>query len=110
MADMPTAHIWYDARCVAWIDDTNTKVVEVALDHFAHGWSAEEIQLQHRHLSLAQIHAALSYYYDHREDLDRQILEMHRSVQVLRDRHERQPLREELRQRLAHLTEERKSA
>jgi uncharacterized protein (DUF433 family) len=65
-----TKHIWLDDKGTAWIDQTNTKVVEVALDTLAHGWSPEEIHFQHPHLSLAQIHAALGYYYDHRDQLD----------------------------------------
>ena len=65
-----TKHIWLDDKGTAWIDQTNTKVVEVALDTLAHGWSPEEIHFQHPHLSLAQIHAALGYYYDHRDELD----------------------------------------
>jgi len=32
--------------------------------------SPEEIHAPHPHLSLAQIHAALGCYYDHREELD----------------------------------------
>jgi hypothetical protein len=36
----------------------------------AHGSSPEEISFQHPHLSLAQIHAALSYYYDHQQEID----------------------------------------
>ncbi len=56
-----TGHIRLDDRGVAWIDDTNTKVIEVALDMIAHGWSPEEIHFQHPHLSLAQIHAALGF-------------------------------------------------
>lgn len=67
------AHVHVDDEGVAWIDDTNVKVMEVALDKLAYGWSPEEIHLQHSHLSLAQIHAALSYYYDHREEFDAQI-------------------------------------
>jgi hypothetical protein len=56
---MVTAHIYLDERGVAWIDDTNVKVIEVALDKLAHGWSPEEIHLQHAHLSsLAQITAS----------------------------------------------------
>ena len=55
-----TAHIHLDAQGVAWIDDTNVKVVEVVLDKRAYGWSPEEIHTQHPGLSLAQIHAALS--------------------------------------------------
>lgn len=67
------AHIWTDDRGVAWIDDTNTKVIEVALDRLAHGWSPEEIHFQHEHLSLAQIHAALGYYYDHQTAMDEEV-------------------------------------
>ena len=73
MQTIPTAHIHLDDRGVAWIDDTNTKVIEVALDKIAYGLSPEEMHSEHSHLSLAQIHAALSYYYDHKEAIDAQI-------------------------------------
>ena len=63
MSQTPTAHIHLDGRGVAWIDDTNVKVIEVVLDKLAHGWSPEEIHFQHPGLSLAQIYGALSYYY-----------------------------------------------
>jgi uncharacterized protein (DUF433 family) len=46
------------------------KVVEGALDKLAYGASPEEIHFQHPHLSLAQIHAALSYCYDHQQEID----------------------------------------
>jgi len=48
-----------DDRGVAWIAGANTKVIEAVLDKIAHGWSPEEMHLEHPHLSLAQIHAAL---------------------------------------------------
>jgi Protein of unknown function (DUF433) len=48
-------------------------VAEIVLDKIAYGSSREEIHFQHPHLSLAQIHAALSYYYENQKDLDRQI-------------------------------------
>lgn len=73
MATTATAHIYLDDRGVAWIDDTNVKVIEVVLDKLAHGSSPEEIHFQHPHLSLAQIHAALSHYYDHQEAFDAEI-------------------------------------
>jgi uncharacterized protein (DUF433 family) len=66
----PVAHIFRDAGGVAWIDQTRIKVIELALDHVAYGWSAEEIHRQHPHLSLAQIHAALGFYYDHQPAFD----------------------------------------
>lgn len=71
--DASPSHIFVDDEGVAWIDDTGVKVVEVVLDEHANGWSAEEIHFQHRDLSLAQIHAALSWYYDHQDEVDREI-------------------------------------
>jgi len=64
-----TLHIHRDERGVAWIDDSNVKVVEVVLDHLQ-GQPAEDIRASHTHLTLAQIHAALAYYYDHQQELD----------------------------------------
>ena len=67
------SHVRIDERGVAWIDGTRVKVIEVALDHVAYGWSAEEIHRQHPHLSLAQTHAALAFYYDHQTEFDQAI-------------------------------------
>ena len=64
------SHIEIDDQGVPWIAGGNTKVIEVVLDKLAYGWSPEEMHLQHPHLSLAQIHAAFSYYYEHQEELD----------------------------------------
>lgn len=66
-------YIEIDERGVAWIGGTRVKVVEVVLDKIAHGWSPEEIHFQHPHLSLAQIHAALTYYYENQSRLDAEI-------------------------------------
>jgi len=92
------AHIKLDARGVAWIDDTNTKVIEVAQDMIAHGWSPEEIHFQHSHLSLAQIHAALGYYYDHKTEFDAIMQDSIRRVSELRDQTTESPLRKRLRE------------
>jgi uncharacterized protein (DUF433 family) len=67
-------HIQLDERGVAWIDDTNVKVVEVAVEALAHGASPQAIHDQHQgNLSLAQIHAALAWYYDHQAEMDAEI-------------------------------------
>jgi uncharacterized protein (DUF433 family) len=97
MPVLATAHIRLDALGVPWIDDTNTKVIEVALDLIAHGWSPEEIHFQHPHLSLAQIHAALGYYYDHQVELDGQIEQSAGEVERLRAKAGESPLRKRLR-------------
>src|SRR5438270_9654007 len=84
MPTVATAHIHLDDHGVAWIDDTNTKVIEVVLDKIAYGWSPEEIHFQHPHLSLGQIHAALSYYHDHQQELDAEIERRYQDVQARR--------------------------
>jgi len=77
-----SSHIHRDAEGRAWIDDTNIKVIEVALDHIA-GWSADEIHVQHQHLSLGQIHAARSYYFEHQQEFDRLIEQSVKRVDAL---------------------------
>lgn len=97
---MPTvthAHIRLGDRGIAWIDDTTTKVVEVALDHIAHGWSAEEIHFQHPHLSLGQIHAALGYYHDHQVSFDAEIRQSLERVEQMRATAGESPIRKRLR-------------
>jgi uncharacterized protein (DUF433 family) len=90
-------HIWLDTEKRAWIDDTNVKVVEVALDHLAYGWSAEEMHCQQPHLSLAQIYAALAYYYDHQAEFDRLMDESRRRADALAADASDSPLRRRLR-------------
>jgi uncharacterized protein (DUF433 family) len=92
MSTMTLPHIRLDKRGVAWIDQTNTKLIEVVLDKLAYGWSPEEIHLQHPHLSLARIHAAFLYYYDHQDEMDAEIERQRRWVAEMREK-EVQPLR-----------------
>lgn len=88
----PTTHIRLDDRGVAWIDQTNVKVIEVVLDKLAHGLSAEEIYLEHyKHLSLAQIHAAFSYYYDHQDEIDAEIDRQLQNVEELQNQAGKSP-------------------
>ena len=66
------------------MDDTNVKVIEVVLDHLAYGWNAETIQENHPHLSLAQVFAALAWYYDHQIELDAEIERQDERIRALR--------------------------
>ncbi|OHE80981.1 MAG: hypothetical protein A2107_02635 [Verrucomicrobia bacterium GWF2_62_7] len=86
IAAEPTTHIRLDKRGVAWVDDTKVKVIEVILDHLAYGHSADEIHLQHPHLSLAQVHAALAYYYDHQAELEAELEQRRRGVAALQQK------------------------
>ncbi len=68
-----TTQIEIDTRGVAWIAGSRVKVIEIVLDKLAYGWSPEEIFFQHPDLSLAQIHAALTYYYENQSRFDAEI-------------------------------------
>jgi uncharacterized protein (DUF433 family) len=70
---MSKTHIEIDNRGVAWVAETNTKVKEIVLDKLAYGWSPEEMHVQHPHLSMAQFHTALAYYYENQENLDEEM-------------------------------------
>jgi uncharacterized protein (DUF433 family) len=66
-------HIVLDESGVAWLENTRHKVIEIAMDHVAHGWDADEIHRQHPELSLAQIHSALAFYYDNESEMEERI-------------------------------------
>ena len=66
-------HIHLDARAVARIAGTRTKVIQIVMDKLANDWDPEEIPAHHPHLTLADIHAAFAYYYDHQAELDAEI-------------------------------------
>ena len=66
-------HIVLDANDVPIIAGANTKVVEVVTLMKAHGLSAEEICFQLPHLTMGQIHSTLAFYWDHKEEVDRDI-------------------------------------
>jgi uncharacterized protein (DUF433 family) len=100
MANDVTVHIHLDERGRGWIDDTNVKVIEVVQDKLA-GMSPEEIHEGYPHLSLAQIHAALAHYYDHKAEFDaeieRQLREYDEALAAQRNSPEHQRLMEKLR-------------
>ena len=50
------------------------RVAQIAMDHLGRAWSAEEIARQYPYLAPAEIHSALAYYFDHQEEIDREIL------------------------------------
>jgi uncharacterized protein (DUF433 family) len=78
---------------VPYLEGTQTKVIEVALDRLAHHWDGDEIHRQHPHLSLGQIYSALAYYYDHQDEIDRVIADQLRFVQQLKENQGESPIR-----------------
>lgn len=96
MATVSYPHIELSADGVPFLEGTQTKVVEIALDRIAHHWDAEEIQRQHPHLKLGQIYTALAYYHDHREAVDAAISQQLVDVDRIAAQQETSLLREKL--------------
>lgn len=63
-------HIAFDDRGRPTVEGTGMRVLDLVMAHQAHGWSAEEMAWQFQGLSLAQVHGALTYYYDHQAEMD----------------------------------------
>ena len=59
----------------ARVAGSRIRVQDIVTWHESLGQSPEEIVQQFPQLSLADVHAALTYYFDHREDIDRQMAE-----------------------------------
>ena len=66
-------HITIDEKGVPFIAGTTMKVVELVAEKIAYGWSPEELHLQHPYLTMGQIHSALAYYYDHEDEISKDI-------------------------------------
>lgn len=56
--------------CVA---ETRVRVMDVVIWHERLGWSADEIVSEIPNLTLSDVYAALTYYFDHREEIEEDI-------------------------------------
>lgn len=84
MSTVTYAHIERDEQGRPIVSGTQFEVRAIALNHVALGRDAEEIRLHHPELTLGQIHSALAYYYDHKDEMDRDLEERLRRVERLR--------------------------
>ena len=77
-------HIVIDAAGVPYIAGTSMKVVELVSSKLAYGWSPEELLFQYPHLTLGEIYAALAYYWDHKDEIDADMVRRDRYVEEMR--------------------------
>jgi uncharacterized protein (DUF433 family) len=62
-------------RMRAYVMGTRIRVQDIAIMAEVRGQSPDEIATALPHLSLAQVHAALSYYFDHRAEIQCELKE-----------------------------------
>ena len=66
------------------IEGTRMKVQLIAFEYEHMGMTPDQICDAHPHLTLAQVHAAISYYYAHKADIDNVIREDHEYAEKIR--------------------------
>jgi uncharacterized protein (DUF433 family) len=49
------------------------RVAQLVMDYLAHGWSPEELCRHQPHVTPAEAHTAMAYYYDHQNEIDAEI-------------------------------------
>lgn len=82
-------HIVLDEKGAPTIVGTSIKVIELVVERLAYGWSPEELHFQHPYLTLGQIHSVLAYYWDHAEELDKEISKRLKKVDDLQEKAKR---------------------
>ena len=88
----PYEHIVVEDKGVAVVADSRMKVAQLVSEVMAYGWSPEELHFQHPHLSMGQIHSALAYYWDHKDELDQDMARRRAQVEELRRTNPPSPL------------------
>jgi uncharacterized protein (DUF433 family) len=66
------------------IAGTRIKVQHITLEYERLGWTPDQICDAHPGLTLADIHAAITYYYDHKDEIDNAIQNDEEFVEHLR--------------------------
>ena len=75
MSTVSYPHLSVDDEGTVRIGRTRYKVLHLAAEHYHHGWSAEELLRQHTDLRPEEVYAALTYFYDHHDELVAQMRE-----------------------------------
>jgi uncharacterized protein (DUF433 family) len=67
------------------ITGTGIRVLDIAIRYEIMGMTPDDIMVGYPHLNLPQIHDALSYYYEHKEEIDRKWQKAMKSVKTLKN-------------------------
>lgn len=67
---------------------TRTRIIDIIIEYEYLGYSPDEIVSAHPHLTLSQVHDAISFYYGNREDIDREIRKRAERVKEIRKKSE----------------------
>lgn len=88
------------------IDGHRIQVEDVAIWHERMGMSPDQIVSEHPSITLADVHAALAYYYENREQIDADIEAARKYAEEMKAKSGPSRLEEKLRQRKADATDD----
>ena len=83
MSTVAYPHIELRPNGKLYIQGTGFKV-RVLVEEYLAGMRPEEMEREHPPLTLSQIYSALAYYFDHKEEMDREIEELAHFADELR--------------------------
>lgn len=72
---------------VAWIAGTRIRVMDVYVWHELRRMSPQEIVEHFPHLTPADVHAALAYYWDHQDEIQQQMMSAHQIEEEMRKKY-----------------------
>ncbi len=96
MSTIAYPHIEIRENGRPYIQGTGFKV-RILVEEYLSGMRPEDMEREHPPLTLSQIHGALTYYYDHKAEMDKEIEELDRFEEELRSQFEKSAVTEQLR-------------
>jgi hypothetical protein len=90
-------HIVKEASSPARLEShPRTRVAMIVMDYLGRGLGPEEIVRHYPYLNLAEVHAAMGYYHDHRSEIDAEIQSELETVKDSGDANSRSPVWQKL--------------
>ena len=84
MTPILETHIFLDDKGTAWVKRPGVSVKQVVESLQQLNYRPEEVVRHFPYLMLSEVHAVLSFYYDHRSEIDEAIRKGHEFVEHVR--------------------------
>jgi uncharacterized protein (DUF433 family) len=98
MSTVAYPHVEFRTDGVPVIAGTGFKVRILVEMHIFGGVTIEELLHDYPHLTAAGIHGALTYYYDHKDAIDREIDELRRLAEQMITEYKDSPIQKKMRE------------
>ena len=98
MTPILETHVFLDEKGTAWVKRAGVSVKQIVESLHQAAYRPEEVVRQYPYLMLSEVHAVLSYYYDHRDEIDDQMRRDHEFAEALRAATPEAPITKRLRE------------